>query len=360
MTETRGLTNGEVALCRSVFGNSIDYPRVRLHRRRWWPLQPRNVVMAPNGHIYFHPGSPLWSEDFASRPIDRQGLLIHEMTHVWQAQTKGRFYLILMRHPFCRYRYRLIQGRRFERYGIEQQAEIVRHVFLMRQGMRLGGVPLLRDLERALPFQCRGGSALGGLRTFHSVTDQRRRRSETDWTGNCRREDLMTRRMILAAVAALIVVGGWYWGSPWWTLWRMQEAARANDADRFAAYVDYRALAAQAKAENQASWGSVLVSVRSDTPGGRRFIALAKRRLATPDKDLAVRFDDIRPWLAKVSVGFGGLSAWTGVGYRPYIVHRGLDEFEARDRLSPEHGGTLTFHRHGLGWRLVGVRYGQQ
>ena len=33
------------------------------------------------------------------------------MTHVWQAQTRGRFYLVLMRHPFCRYTYQLEEGR---------------------------------------------------------------------------------------------------------------------------------------------------------------------------------------------------------------------------------------------------------
>jgi hypothetical protein len=35
-----------------------------------------------------------------------------------------------MRHPFCRYHYALEPGKPFRRYGIEQQAEIVRHRFL--------------------------------------------------------------------------------------------------------------------------------------------------------------------------------------------------------------------------------------
>jgi hypothetical protein len=63
------------------------------------------------------------------------------MTHVWQAQRGGRFYLPLMRHPFCRYGYRLVPGRRFERYGLEQQAEIVRHRFLAERGVKLPIVP---------------------------------------------------------------------------------------------------------------------------------------------------------------------------------------------------------------------------
>ena len=64
--------------------------------------QSRGTVMAPTGNIHFHPDSDLWSDDFSGEPLHRQGLFIHEMTHVWQSQTRGRFYLPLMRHPVCR------------------------------------------------------------------------------------------------------------------------------------------------------------------------------------------------------------------------------------------------------------------
>jgi hypothetical protein len=128
--ESRALTAGEIAISRSIFGDAIDYSKVRLVRGKWWPFQPRNSAMAPNGNIYFHPHAGGWSEDFANEPLSRQGFFMHEMTHVWQAQKGGRFYLPLMRHPFCRYRYRLVPGKPFRRYGLEQQAEIVRHVFL--------------------------------------------------------------------------------------------------------------------------------------------------------------------------------------------------------------------------------------
>ena len=148
----RPLTEGEVALARSVFGGAIEYERVRIVRGRWWPFQTRNIAMAPNGNIYFHPDGPLWSPDFAAEPIHLQGLFIHEMTHVWQAQKGGRFYLPLMRHPFCRYRYALVPGRRFRRYGIEQQAEIVRHAFLLGLGRAAPGAPPLEQLQAILPF----------------------------------------------------------------------------------------------------------------------------------------------------------------------------------------------------------------
>jgi hypothetical protein len=150
MTKTlsRGLTNGEVAMLRSVFGEAIDYSKVRLVLGKWWPFQPRRSAMAPMGAIWFHPDGGGWSEDFSKEPLGSQAFFFHEMTHVWQAQKGGLFYLPLMRHPFCRYGYCLKPGKAFARYGIEQQAEIVRHRFLADNGGSPSAAPP-RDL---LPF----------------------------------------------------------------------------------------------------------------------------------------------------------------------------------------------------------------
>jgi hypothetical protein len=130
----RPLTTGEIELARSIFGDAMNYEPVRMIRGKWWPLQPRRSAMAPTGNIWFHPDGGGWSEDFSKEPLPLQAFWMHEMTHVWQAQKRGRFYLPLMRHPFCRYAYQLQPGRPFERYGIEQQAEIVRHRFLADRG----------------------------------------------------------------------------------------------------------------------------------------------------------------------------------------------------------------------------------
>ena len=132
--DVRPLTPGEIELARTIFGDAIDYGRVRLFRGKWWPLQPPGTAMAPTGDIHFHPNGGGWSQDFASEPLGQQAYFMHELTHVWQAQTKGRFYLPLMRHPFCRYRYELEPGRPFGRYGLEQQAEIVKDAFLASCG----------------------------------------------------------------------------------------------------------------------------------------------------------------------------------------------------------------------------------
>ena len=145
----RSLTSGEVELARSIFGQAIDYPKVRLFKAKWWPFQPRRSAMAPMGDIWFHPEGGGWCDDFSSEPLSSQAFFIHEMTHVWQAQKGGRFYLMLMRHPFCRYDYRLQPGKPFSSYGVEQQAEIVRHRFLADCGFPVAAEPPL-DL---LPFR---------------------------------------------------------------------------------------------------------------------------------------------------------------------------------------------------------------
>ena len=151
--DERPLTPGEIDLACSVFGDAIDYSRVRMIKRKWWPLQPRNFIMTPCGNLHFHPEGTAWSDDFSTASIPMQGLFVHEMTHVWQAQKKGRLYLVLMRHPFCRYDYAIRAGWPLERYGLEQQAEIVSHAFMLRHGIGVPGVPPRTQLETILPFR---------------------------------------------------------------------------------------------------------------------------------------------------------------------------------------------------------------
>lgn len=152
MSISRSLTQDEVALAQGMFGAAIDYGRVRVHNRAWWPLQPKNVTMAPDGDLWFHPKGDLFCADFCQSPQHIQGHFIHEMTHVWQAQRSGKWWLPLMRHPFCRYSYDIVPGRPFDRYGIEQQAEIVRHAFLLRRGAAVADKPGIAVYEALLPF----------------------------------------------------------------------------------------------------------------------------------------------------------------------------------------------------------------
>ena len=150
MSKGRFLTAAERGLAGSVFGNAVDYDSVRIKNRKWAFFQPKRVVMAPRGTIHFHPRGDLYCDDFCGAGLTDQGLFIHEMTHVWQHQSGVN--LILRRHPFCRYSYTLKPGWPLTRYGIEQQAEIVRHAFLLRQGAAIEGIEGVESYERLLPF----------------------------------------------------------------------------------------------------------------------------------------------------------------------------------------------------------------
>lgn len=150
---SRRLTEGECRLARSVFGESIEYDAVEVRHSKWAFFQPRRVVMAPMGHLHFNPAGDVYCDDFCDAPLERQGLFIHEMTHVWQAQTRGRWFLVLMRWPTDRYSYVLRPGWPLTRYGLEQQAEIVRHYFLLSRGGAVAGAPSIDAYRAILPFR---------------------------------------------------------------------------------------------------------------------------------------------------------------------------------------------------------------
>lgn len=146
------MTPGEIAVARTVFGDAIDYARVTIKRRKWFPFQPRRVTMAPRGHLHFHPSSDNYCEDFSKESVIRQGLLIHELTHVWQTQTRGDWYLVTHRMPWARYDYSLKPGWTLEKYGIEQQAEIVKHAFWLRNGVTFPGAPRKEAYDMLVRF----------------------------------------------------------------------------------------------------------------------------------------------------------------------------------------------------------------
>lgn len=133
-----------------MFGTAIDCRAVRIRRRKWWWFHPRSVTMAPWGHIHFHPESGSYCDDFSSAPIALQGHFIHEMTHVWQAQTRGRLWVVLRGAWDRKYSYRLRDGWPLQRYGLEQQAEIVRHAFLGKHANRSGDWPDGAILQRLM------------------------------------------------------------------------------------------------------------------------------------------------------------------------------------------------------------------
>lgn len=147
----RPLTAGERAMARRAFGDAIDLDPISIRREKWWWLQPAWIVMAPDGHIWFHPNNRSWHDDFSKASLHLQGLIIHELTHVWQRQQGIN--VVLRRGVWARYDYLPFQpGKPFEAYGCEQQAEIVRDAYVKRMGGTVTGTPALCVYDAVLPF----------------------------------------------------------------------------------------------------------------------------------------------------------------------------------------------------------------
>lgn len=137
---SRKLTAGEIALARSVFGDSIGLEQVQL-KTAWWVL--KNYAVSPNGNIYFHPAD--WVTDFSQSSLGQQSWLIHELTHVWQLQQGLKVVRGAMINR--RYDYVLDAGKPFFNYGIEQQARMVQDYFISRQHGRD-----CQGFENCIPF----------------------------------------------------------------------------------------------------------------------------------------------------------------------------------------------------------------
>ena len=132
----RGLTNGEVLIAKIVFDNLINYNSIKIFNIPYLPWQPKDILMAPNGSLFVN--QKLFSKDYSQCSIAMQGVLIHELTHILQYQKhtnvvvqgfvlQSAYYLSFKKYN--PYKYKLIEGKLFAQYNIEQQGEIARDIF---------------------------------------------------------------------------------------------------------------------------------------------------------------------------------------------------------------------------------------
>lgn len=163
----RSLTNGEIALAESVYGNSIDYSKVKIHDDKWAFWQPNDTVMTPDGEIYYP--DDLYESDFSNGSNSDKALFIHEMGHVLQHQNdipvKSRR---LNEGP--RYDYSdIFDGTPFHELPIEAQAEFLEDLWRKRNGLpinpdKTGGgsvdpnIPL-SEYENVLPLDLPDGES---------------------------------------------------------------------------------------------------------------------------------------------------------------------------------------------------------
>lgn len=143
---------------------------------------------------------------------------------------------------------------------------------------------------------------------------------------------MRVRKWSLAAAATLLALAaaGWWFGSPWWTLWRMREAAAAGDAGTLASYIDFPAVRASARAQLRPRLGGLGAA------------------LARPAVDALVSPTALRLALLKKH------ERSDGAGLE--LIRTGASEFRLHREGASGGKGDLVFRRHGLGWKLAEVR----
>lgn len=150
----RPLSAGEIALARSVFGEAIDYARVRIAA-----FPARRTALTLGSRILFPRTAP---SDFADASLSARAWFIHEMTHVLQfQQARGRTLMSWLKTAACGgyverrgYGYRLPLAD-WRAYNLEQQASLVEHAYVLREGGVCPGAPAgltLADYDRCTPF----------------------------------------------------------------------------------------------------------------------------------------------------------------------------------------------------------------
>ena len=85
--KSRPMTAGEIDMATNLFGQSVDYSKVKVYNGEfiWFGLQDDDTAMTPNGKMYYPKN--LYREDFSnSEEPDMQLLFMHEMVHIWQHQ----------------------------------------------------------------------------------------------------------------------------------------------------------------------------------------------------------------------------------------------------------------------------------
>ena len=126
----RTLTPGERDLAHEMFGDGLDCERVWIFAI---PLWPRAFV--PGGRLIVWPAAQA-SRNFSLAPLALQSVFIHELTHVWQAQSGVNLLAAKLRagDGAAAYAYDLSKTCDFSRLNIEQQAMVVQHAFLTARG----------------------------------------------------------------------------------------------------------------------------------------------------------------------------------------------------------------------------------
>lgn len=148
----RPLTDGEAALARRSFGGDLRLDRIRLLASPW-PFNRAFVVGRWFGRDWIVWPHRSLAADFAAASHRLQGVLVHELTHVWQAQQGVNLLFAKLKAGDSRtsYAYEPDPTCRWEALNIEQQAMVMEHRFHRHRGAATPGDQAFYDA--VCPFQ---------------------------------------------------------------------------------------------------------------------------------------------------------------------------------------------------------------
>lgn len=146
----RALTDAEKGLAREAFGAAIDLAPVRLIG---WPFRRAFVAGRWFGRDWIVWPQAQLVADFVAAPVRMQGVLIHELTHVWQAQQGVNLLFAKLKagDTSASYAYRVEPTCRWDALNIEQQAMVMEHRLHCRRGRPTPGDKTFYDT--VCPFE---------------------------------------------------------------------------------------------------------------------------------------------------------------------------------------------------------------
>jgi hypothetical protein len=150
---------------------------------------------------------------------------------------------------------------------------------------------------------------------------------------------------------ALLLVGGWYYGTPYWTLHQMREAVRDHDGAALAEHIDTPALR-----ENLSRQMRAKLSIETHKEEGLGALgAILAGAMIGPLIDRMVSPDGLQALLDGVPAGGGPAKPTALTSKKPEIDHDGVSGFRVHDPRHAAGEGDLIFKREGIAWKLVAI-----
>lgn len=140
----RKLTDNEIMFAKTIFGDSLDYKKIKIFNRYLFGRKPEGASGRMwNGNIYAIT-TDARSQDYAlDERLGNRRLFLHEMTHVWQYKSDPAFMVkglsALIKADFnysSLYPYEIKPHRTFKDYNFEQQADIADDYYGLTENLK--------------------------------------------------------------------------------------------------------------------------------------------------------------------------------------------------------------------------------